>query len=288
MPSTPTTPATPEVAEGGAGTVGAMPTAPADAACNPKDYTLAVRLSLGVSWPGTLGVEAGTDSIHFWGRLHIVERDGALVAEHHYCGNQMPVSMTTPIGGAHRVYQEVPVATFDSTHFPSPAASVTSNADTTQLGMITVLLGLDLPDPLGTWPTQLEPSVRAVDAEGDGKPGLTSFPREGEGFALSPTSVLMTNFADQMYGAVRLAYTAAVAAAPCTDVVDGSATVSAFDQLVVGCHIKGGQDCSADEVRFFNDNRPMLMKAAATFNAKSLDTLAACSAVRDALPVPAR
>jgi hypothetical protein len=200
----------------------------------------------------------------------------------------MPVTMTTPVGGSHRVYQEVPIATFDNMPFPSPLGQVTRVGETQQVDQIAVVLGLDMPDPLGTWPTQVEPSVQTVDADGDGKPGVTSVPRNGEGFALSPTSVLMTNFADRMYGAVRLVYTGSFAATPCTETVDGAATVSAFDQLVVGCHTQSGPDCSADEIRFFNDNRPVLMRGSAILNATSVEAQASCSEIRNALPVPPR
>jgi hypothetical protein len=60
--------------------------------------------------------------------------------------------------------------------------------------------------------------------------------------------------------------------------------VTAFDNHVVGCHIEGGAECSADQADFVDQNRMRYMVTSATYEAKVVPDDASCGDVRAALP----
>jgi hypothetical protein len=64
----------------------------------------------------------------------------------------------------------------------------------------------------------------------------------------------------------------------------GTASVTAFDNRVIGCHVQGGAECDASEAQFVDDNNPAFKVASATFTTKVISATATCADVRSAVP----
>jgi hypothetical protein len=128
--------------------------------------------------------------------------------------------------------------------------------------------------------------MSAVDLEGDGPKGYTAAPRDGDGFVLPPTAVGLVGSApsaDKVYLVSRQAMTLKGKRTAC-DAHSGMAEVTAFDNHVVGCHIKGKAECTENQSDFVDKNRMRYMVTSATYEAKTVATDASCADVRAALP----
>jgi hypothetical protein len=125
-----------------------------------------------------------------------------------------------------------------------------------------------------------------VDADGDGKPGFTAIPKSGDGFVQPPTGIDLLRRpppTDQIYVASRTVIGLQGMLTSCTD-VSGPAQVMFFDSHVVGCHVRGGADCTADQTDFVDQGRTIYKINGATFTAKQIPENATCADVRAALP----
>jgi hypothetical protein len=245
-------------------------------------------LSIQLSWDDSLGIVGGAGPVHLWSRIHVGVNGDPEVTETLHCGSLLPIMMTTAVAGGAKVLAEVPPAAFDRPSMPKFMGSAKKNGAMLTVSPGTFLLGIQLSDPQGAWPSIDEvPQIMAVDSDGDGKPGITAVPRDGDGFTLSPTSVLQTTYADQIYSAQRLAFQATASDDGCPDVIMGMADVIFYDTRVIGCHIKGASDCTATDVTFINQARPPQVAAATgIWVSKLLPLTATCADVRAALPPP--
>jgi hypothetical protein len=103
---------------------------------------------------------------------------------------------------------------------------------------------------------------------------------------LPPTAVGLAGSApsaDKVYLIPRQAMTLTGTRTAC-DAHSGTADVSAFDNHVVGCHISGEAECTADQTDFVDQNRMRYMVSSATYEAKTVAADASCADVRAALP----
>jgi hypothetical protein len=96
------------------------------------------------------------------------------------------------------------------------------------------------------------------DDDGDNKPGITANPLSNSTYSLPPTTVMLFTqppLADEVYIASRNEIAlSATRMTSCTE-ASGSATISLFDNHVVGCHIQGGSVCDTNQVSFLDSNR---------------------------------
>jgi hypothetical protein len=145
------------------------------------------------------------------------------------------------------------------------------------------LIGLTLGDPNGAWPAAS--SIMGLDQDGDGRPGITAIPRNGDGFSPPPTSLAQTQRADQLDLVIRNVMTLTATVDGCPDSYNGSASVKFFDNHVIGCHVMGGNECSAAEAQFVDEQRSVFVPGSATFTAKIVPDGASCADVRTALPM---
>jgi hypothetical protein len=67
-------------------------------------------------------------------------------------------------------------------------------------------------------------------------------------------------FADKTYTVTRYRLSMSITRASCTAGL-GTATVTEFDNHIVGCHVHGGSDCNSSEVSFADTDRPIYVDA---------------------------
>jgi hypothetical protein len=269
---------------GGAGASGST----AAPSCRPTTYSLAVRLTVEMRWQETVALKAGAGNLYAWSKLTIVPATST-VSEFRACGSVTPVFHGTAVAGSFMSFQRVPTETYDRPSMPFVAAGSAVRAGS----MLTLVpdplvLGLRLSDPAGPWPAASTDAIPlTVDADGDGKPGLTSLVQSDGMFTASPTSILQTERIDASYVASRMAFRATLDDAACADTLEGTAEVLALDLTFVGCHVLGRDDCRSEELAFFEENRPQQsLGTTAVVHAAVIPLDASCVQTFQALEVP--
>ncbi|HKP57755.1 MAG TPA: hypothetical protein VJV78_13580 [Polyangiales bacterium] len=256
--------------------------------CRASKYSLAVRVTIDVKWEESIALMAGNEKGYLWSK-QTIDPSSNTVSEFRSCGNLMPVVHTTALAGSSMSFQRVPQASYDQPSMPKQSGGSATRVDSVlTLDPGSLLVGVSLTDPAGSWPASAAAAnVMPVDVDGDGKPGLTSAVRNDGGFVGAPTSVLANNRVDAMYNASRVRYRVMLKDTACADMLEGPAELVKLDTLVVGCHVKGGNDCSADESQFVEENRPKFVYAAdAVAHAVVIPNDATCSQVVQLLNVP--
>jgi hypothetical protein len=246
----------------------------------------------GVTWEGTTAAEGGSGKINIWSRVTYKVNGDKLDVGLHACGSVLPETKLNGVGkiaaGGDKILIEVEESVWDAESIPITMASgkqsgvdVGSDVEFSYVS----LLGATMADPSGAWP-EAGADMDAVDLEGDGSKGYTATPRKGGGFVLPPTSLGLGGSApsaDKVYLVSRQAMTLKGKRSAC-DAHSGTATVTSFDNHVVGCHISGGAECNASQAEFVDSNRMKYKASNATYEAKAVADDASCADVRAALP----
>jgi hypothetical protein len=248
--------------------------------------TQAVHVAMSVTWPGSVGTESGSGTVHVWTRSKFtVDATNKITATNSPCGSQIPEIVKTPIAGGGKVLTEFPGTIWNSTAMPSFMASGTQTSfeigAKVTMTASPVIVGATMSDPNGAWPAV--GAVVGADHDGDGKLGITSIPRNGGGYTLPPTSLLRTNSADKLYIASRTTTTLDGTRDTCNS-QKGTATIKNFDNHVIGCHIAGGGECAKGDYEFIDQNRTVYTVKSATYETKLIPDGSNCDAVRAALP----
>lgn len=272
----------------GDGAAGDSTTPPGDTAGGCPETltgTQAVHVMMNVTWPGTVGTAAGSGVAHVWTKS-VFKIDGMnITATNSPCGSVVPEITKNPIAGGGKTLPEFPPSTWTSTMMPTFMVTGTQAGfavgSAVTMKATPVLVGLTMTDPNAAWPALA--SIKGADHDGDGKIGITSVPRDGGGYSLPPTSLLMTSQADRLYIASRNTVALAGTRDSCTS-MKGTATVTHFDNHVIGCHVKGGGECTEAQYKFIDDNRTVYKVTTATYETKVVADGANCDAVRAALP----
>jgi hypothetical protein len=252
----------------------------------------AVHFTLEVTWPGTTAGESGSGRVHVWSRVEFAASGNDLQIGLHACGSVLPQIDLTVAGrlvtGGERVLIVVPDRVWDAASVPTtPTTGAQSGSDVgSSVGFsYTSLLGVTLSDPMAAWPSS-GTDLTTFDLDDDMLLGYTAEPRNGDGYVLPPTGIGIAGSApsaDRVYLVSRQSMTLDGTRTAC-DAHSGSATVSAFDNHVVGCHIEGGSECSAGQTDFVDQNRTQYVVTSATYEARTVAAGASCSDVRAALP----
>jgi hypothetical protein len=261
-----------------AGMSGGAASPPAANGCRASKYSLALRLTIDVRWDETTALMGGVGKAYIWSKLTI-DPSASKVSEFRTCGSLLPVLHTTAVAGNMMGFQRAPQAAFDQPTMPTATGGSAIRADSTlTLDPGILLVGLTLPDPAGPWPaSSSDRSVMPVDADGDGKPGVTLLVRNDGSFSGPPTSILLTERIDASYSATRLAYRTTLNDAACADTLEGPAELLAIDNIMVGCHVKDRDDCRPEEHKFVEDNRPTFKFGAAVAQAAVIPVDATCA-----------
>jgi hypothetical protein len=257
-----------------------------------QSWTEAIHYTLDVTWPGTTAGEKGSGKINIWSRLTFTASGNTLDVGVHACGSVLPETNLTVAGqfatGGKKVLIEVAESVWDAPSIPITKASGKqsgfASGSSVEFSYVSQL-GVKLADPMMAWPAS-GADLETFDLEGDGASGYTATPRSGGGYVLPPTAVGLGGSApaaDKVYLVSRQGMTLKGKRTAC-DAHSGTAEVSAFDNHVVGCHIKDGKDCDEGQVDFVDQNRMRYMVSSAKYEAKIVADDASCGDVRVALP----
>jgi hypothetical protein len=284
------------VGTGGVGVVGTGGAAGGTTGTCPAltSMTLAQLTVMDASWAGSTATSAGTGKIYLWNLVKLTANGNQLSGQTQSCGTVLPAFSLTGAGqlvtGGTMVLVEVPHAVWETPTIPKfPTTGSFSGwnpGSTLTIDGTIALVGLTLTDPRAAWPASYT-ALSTVDADGDTKPGITAVPRNGGGYVLPPTGLGLFGSApqaDQIYLASRTMLTVAGRFDTCT-AMSGTSTVPFFDSHVVGCHIRGGADCTPAQIDFVDQSRTIYQIGSATFAAKQVPDTATCAQVRAALPM---
>jgi prepilin-type processing-associated H-X9-DG protein len=255
-------------------------------------WTEAIHYVLDVTWPATTAANQGSGKVDLWSRLVYTADTAGVSISVSPCGTVLPEVPLNAVGtlaaGGDTVLIEFQDAVWDDlTKPPSMATGVQTGHDVGSGIRFSFndQLGVTLADPEGAWPAAAA-DVTPADVDADTKPGYTATPRGGGGYVLPPTTIGLGGSApaaDKLYLVSRQVITIDGTRTAC-DAHSGSATVSFFDNHVVGCHVQGGDDCTPTQSDFVDQNRTKYVASGATYSAKTVTDGASCSAVRQAVP----
>lgn len=267
----------PPLSSGGSGGSGSSSTS-----CEERsNVMLAVHVTVPVTWPASLGTTAGSGNFDLW-NLYSLTADGtALTGTMAPCGSTLPpLTLSFLVGGGNSLI-EFADEMWDSPTFPEFDGAVTISGwdpnSTLRAPPNPALVGLTMADENGEWPGT-GANVEAIDPEGDGNPGITGIPATGAGFVAPPVSIVGPG-ADQVHLVTRTAYALEGTVTSCTD-LSGTATLTFFDNHVVGCRTVEGDTCTAAQADFLDANRTIYQSMPGTFTAKILDEAATCADAR--------
>lgn len=254
-------------------------------------WTEAVRFVLKASWDANAAGLAGTADIEVMSLVKLTADGNTLAGPTRGCRTVMPANQLSGAGqivtGGTKILTDIPDSVWDAPSMANHTAPCTGTqsgmgvSSTVQYGW-TSLIGTTLSEPNGAWPAS-GAGMAIVDVDGDSKPGFTCTPKSGDGFVLPPTGLGILGSAptsDKVYLVNRNIISLSGTRTSC-DKHAGTATFSAFDSHVVGCHTKSG-DCTASQVDFSDQMRPMYKINSATYEARRVPDTATCQDVRDA------
>ncbi|HET6344179.1 MAG TPA: hypothetical protein VFH51_04560 [Myxococcota bacterium] len=220
------------------------------------DGTWAVKFVIPVGWGPSLVVDAGRGEVVQWAKLTRKQEGTTLVDSMQICGITNPDTVTRPVFG-HEVYGiTFPAALFDSgvlpaTEVKSHVSGLTPGATYTT-DPLTALLGLEMADAATTsWPEASE--MKTVDADHDGKPGITVDTTKAPNYAAPPVNMWRSKRAKKFYIALRSVISGASGKFDSCDKGAGTATIplidgkAAINSRVLGCERTDGQDCAKGE-----------------------------------------
>jgi hypothetical protein len=255
--------------------------------------TAANHIVVTVTWPETIGLEAGEGEMHIWTKASLEFSGNDVTGMAEPCGSVIPALTKTNIAGGGMVQTQIPDEVWDAAGMPAfevqGSISGFGVGATISMDPIASTVGCTLADPANDpWPASGS-EVMTADHDGDGQPGIKAVPRTDEGFSAPPLDLMgaldpMGARADEVYVATRTLIQLAGTRDTCTS-AKGTATVSNVDSHVVGCHVKDADTCTADQAKFIDDNQPKFTIKSATYEMKQVPAGATCAEVRAALPM---
>jgi hypothetical protein len=264
----------------------------ADGSCpSQSSVVLGAHIAVTVSWPSSAAANTGSGPLDIW-LLSNATTTGTgglqFSGPTSTCGTTLPDLSLNTLGAAAvcapgmTCPSKVQIQLLNSTFQKVTRTFLTTGSQTSWNpgGSITTmpvlgLLGLSTAVTASTsWPPACASNCLATgsggddgafsasevsDDDGDGHPGITANPRHDSSYSLPPTSITpfsVPPLADQVYVVSRnLIALSAMRMTDCTH-GSGSATLSLFDNHVVGCHIATPSGpCTSDQVSFLDSNR---------------------------------
>jgi len=257
----------------------------------PTTYTMATHIVMQVSWPkstssGFTVVNAGTGTVHVWTKSVFDENGNSATVMSNSCGSSLPPIQTTAIAGSEKYQPIIADSVWEQPTMPTFSGTATKNGNSYSANPGIALVGLKMTTPTGTWPAAT--SVQGVDHDGDGHPGIAGGSMTTGGYVAIPVDISRNNRTDRIDLATRttmtLAMTQSEMANGCPKSYTGTANVTQFDSHVIGCHIKGGNECDSTQQGFVDTNRTVYTVTSATVASTLVADGASCADIRAALP----
>jgi hypothetical protein len=251
----------------------------------PTVYTMATHIQMQVTWPkksilGVTVVEAGSGTVHIWTKSKFTEDGSTATVVSKSCGSTLPEIVAL---GNEKLLPEIPNASWEKSSMPSFTGTATKTGDQISASPGTALVGLTMStSPTATWPART--SIMGVDHDSDSHPGLAAVPKTGGGYSQIPVDISRSKRADRVDLAIRNVMTLSATVSGCPETYTGTASVTKFDNHIIGCHISGGSECSDTQIKFVDDNRTVYAVGSATYKAMRVSDSATCADVRAAVP----
>ncbi|MGO9833840.1 MAG: hypothetical protein ACLP1X_06465 [Polyangiaceae bacterium] len=253
-----------------------------------SSVVLGVHISFPVTWPASTASATGTGTAQIWLLSNATSTgpgDLMFSGTTRSCGTTLPDIDLNAIGAAAvcapgltcptKVQIQILPATFDkiTRTFPTSGSQTSWNpggtlTTTPALGLLGLSATSTFQTPGTAWPAYCASNctpdgaftaAEVTDDDGDGNPGITANPLNNSSYTLPPTSVTafaVPPLADQVYIVSRNQLS--ITGMRMTDCNHGSgtATITLFDNHVVGCHIASpAAVCTSAQVSFLDQNR---------------------------------
>ena len=269
-------------AVGGADSGGGVGAAPGEGCAARASFVLGAHITVGVSWPGTLGTSAGSGEFNLWNLYRVVVDVDTVTTSISPCGSELPPLTFSALVGGGQSLIEIPTSVWDIPDFPRFAGTANIGGfepgSTFSTTPAVSLVGLSMADPAAQWPDSYT-DVTTTDPDADGSPGITAIPASGDGFTSPPVSIIGPRV-DQVNIVSRTATQLDGTFSSCTE-LSGAATLALFDNHVVGCRTVDGDACNDAQTDFVDSNRTVYeVEEGGTFTARILDEGATCADVR--------
>lgn len=256
------------------------------------DRTMATHVVISVRWPASIVLRPGEGEVHLWTKSELTFLDGTVSGTVRPCGSALPELTARPQLGGGKLKLQFPDPIWEAPGMPvfqaaGSSAGLAVGAAFTVDPLATVL-GARMSDPLGAvWPEEVS-QLDLVDPDGDGRPGVRSIPRTDAPYAAPPVDLAGVldpegPRADEVDLATRTVLSLAGTWDSPTS-ASGTAQVSGIDAHVVGCHVRGGGDCTPDQAGLIDAGQPRFTVESATFRMVDVPAGATCADVRAALP----
>ena len=245
-------------------------TPPSDAPFNPLgcDFagTWASYVAIDVTWPASIVLQNGQGKLQQWNLTHEVHGPSPTIFTAHTrpCSIFLPDLTSTLLVAFQKFGIRFPDALFDKGTIPESSFNFIADISTSPISFQTdpfaILIGVDLANPVtAAWPAATAMTLR--DDDHDSEPGITVTPVQNAGYSLPPADLATGESADLVYIATRTVSKLNGQLTSC-DRIEADVTIQTvngkpgIDSTVVGCHKKGGTDCSPDEASFVDGARP--------------------------------
>jgi hypothetical protein len=281
----------------------------------PATATTAVHVKLAVTWPTTTLTNGGSGNVDLWFRSVVTLTGNMLAADNKACGVTLPDVMTAMLAGSEKIQLKFPDAMWDNAAMPTYHATGTQTgmgAGAMQMWTASVtLLGLKATGSYAmasaTWPAPPPansgtfPQFTASDLhddDGDGSPGITLTPNGASPYSWPPTSLDYAHTqADKIFVVTRTTIALTGMLDSCVGGA-GTATVSQFENHVVGCHDATGMSSAGNALSGTNCtttsgvtngpglvdvNRTIYAPGMATYKGVQVPDGSTCAAVRSAI-----
>ena len=280
--------------------------------------TTSVHVKLAVSWATTTLLMGGSGMTDSWFKSTTTLNGTAITVTNKACGVTLPDFTTGALAGSEKIQLRFPDAMWDNPKMPtyhSTGTQMGSGAGATQtFGAAVTLLGLNpsgaaskyamasttwpAPPPAnsGTFPQFM--ASEESDDDGDGPLGVTLTPNGASPYNFPPTSLDYAHTqADKVYVVTRTTVALSGTLNSCFG-ASGTATVSEFENHVIGCHdatgmsssnqALSGSNCSMTTVTtagpgLLDINRTIFTPGSATYTAVPVPDDATCAVVRSAI-----
>jgi hypothetical protein len=230
----------------------------------------AMKIELPVTWPASFILRAGSGTIVNWALSSRVQSNGVdgggpqIVDTARVCGVQIPDYQATSTFGNEKYGVRFADAVFDAPSMPT--FSLTATLSSREVGAtfstrpVAAVVGAQLTNPVtDPWPAVA--SIVGVDADGDGKPGLSGDAAQGAGMSNPPVNPSRTVRANRVYTAFRQVLSAQGRVASCSraEAKGIVATINnkpVIDSRVLGCRRVDGTECNASEFKLLDSAAP--------------------------------